>query len=230
MKVSTWATLVAVATLLSGNLGCEKRSAESSKFGPSSEVRYSPMSLEQLDSWHGVRVIKVQKENRLDCQIAFPVHFGASKEEFDVLVYLIENRIHIRRSSDCDASNAIYHVLNQILQLALREQSPEAGAILLEKGGKAHPFNFDGEVAETYAESYLLPVLEGFNKLDVIANANLAQVIAREVCSQLVFYEDVKNQNPKQRVQALLKSLPDRGGREVATQLESQCSRLGIKL
>lgn len=232
MRTPGWMKLVLVAVTAGGfAAGCDDKPLTTSNAGAQQAIsQFKPLSLEQLDGWHGVKVLKTIKENRIECDIVFPATFGQSANEFDTLIYLIENRLSIRRASACDASQTIYQILDLILSLAIRHRDLNAATVLIRKGREGHAFAFDGEVAESYTDSYLLPVLEEFHSLQAFTNTDLSRAIAQDICGMLSFYEDVKDPKPKQRISALAKSLPARGGGEIARQLQKRCAELGINL
>jgi len=208
--------------------GCDGGVTES-KTRDHTSMHFRPVKIEQLDGWHGARVTKIKRGNRLDCNITFPEQFGMAAEEFDLLLYVIANHTRLRRSSDCDSSQTIYQMLDQIRNLTVQHQSLVAASVLLEEGSKEFVFSFDGEVAETYTESYVVPVLEEFKNLPSVLNSGLIQRISQNICGRLSFYEDVKDTKLKGRVSVLIKKLKSDREAELADSILKRCAHSGVR-
>lgn len=83
------------------------------------------------------------------------------------------------------------------------------------------PFELDGEALESYTESYVVPVLEKFEKLDVVLDQASESIIAKSICINLQKYDDMKDPVFKKRIQVLVKRLNGKGMGRFAREIES---------
>lgn len=181
-----------------------------------------PTTLTNMNGWHGIEVARSQLNGRMSCSISFPPNFGMSKEEMDLLVYMVAQRRAVRERTDCWISpNDVYQALNQLLRLVVDKQNPAAASLLLYQGTMEIPFNLDGEVAEGYTESYLVPVLEKYEKLDTALDPPRQSVIAKDICANLQWRDDIKDPVFKKRIQLLAKRLKAKGMGRFAREIES---------
>lgn len=82
------------------------------------------------------------------------------------------------------------------------------------------PFELDGEALEGYTESYVVPVLEKFEKLNAVLDPPRESVIAKSICANLQQYDDMKDPVFKKRIHLLVKRLKVKGMGRFAREIE----------
>jgi hypothetical protein len=183
-----------------------------------------PSDLVGMDGWHGVRVIKSEKYGQPQCDASFPNDFGSRKEEIEFLNYFIAHGRQIQDESNCDILSMKYGVLDQLRLLAIQKQQSNAANLLLYYGTPTMPFHLDGEVAETYTESYLLPVLEKFVKLNGLLTNDKTEMLARKICSEVSWRQDVKDAKMLARIRRMVDHLYTIGAKHLAEKIHQTCN------
>lgn len=205
-------------------VACEQRSPEPvANEGRVQNVTY-PTSLTNINGWHGIQVTK-PKVNILGvemvaCRLSFPADFGSTQEEKDFLVYLVTQRSNLN-DKDCQSVESAYQALDQLLRLVVAKQDTATAHLLLYQGTMETPFNLDGEMLEGYTESYLVPVLEKFEKLDTALDPPRQSVIAKDICANLQWRDDIKDPAFKKRIKVLTGRLKAKGMGRFAREIES---------
>jgi len=135
---------------------------------------------------------------------------------------MVVESVAVRSKTDCWISpDDIYQALNQLLRLVVDKQNPAAANLLLYSGTAKTPFNLDGEAAEGYTEHYLIPVLEKFDKLNTVLDQARESVIAKSICANLQWRDDIKDPVFKKRIQVLVRRLNAKGMGRFAREIES---------
>lgn len=203
-------------------IACEQQSpAPIASDGKGPNVTY-PTTLTDMNGWHGIQVMRLPSNGRMNCSISFPPNFGIAEEERNLLIYMVARRVAVRSKTDCWISpNDSYQALNQLLRLVVEKQNPAAANLLLHSGTTEMPFSLDGETAESYTEDYLTPVLEKYEKLDTVLDQARESAIAKDICAVLQWRDDVKDPAFKKRIQALVKRLNTKGMGRFAREIES---------
>lgn len=114
-----------------------------------------------------------------------------------------------------------YQALDQLLRLVVVKQDTAAARLLLYRGTVEMPFSLDGEMLEGYTESYLVPLLEKFEKLNTVLNQQGESIIAKSICANLQWHDDMKDPVFKKRIQVLVKRLNTKGMGRFAREIES---------
>jgi hypothetical protein len=184
-----------------------------------------PTRLTNINGWHGIQVAKPKVNIRgveiVECHLSFPADFGSTQDEKNLLVHLVSQRSEIN-DKDCQFSPVgAYQALDQLLRLVVAKQDTATDRLLLNRGTTEMPFNLDGEMLEGYTESYLVPVLEKYEKLDTVLDQARESVIAKSICVNLQRYDDMKNPIFKKRIQVLVKRLNAKGMGRFAREIES---------
>lgn len=213
--------LLLVVTCLT--LACQQQhptpAASSDGKGPNTSY---PTTLADMNGWHGIQVTRSPSNGRINCSVSFPSSFGITADERNLLIYMVAQSVAIRRQTDCWISpNDVYGALNQLLRLVTDRQDHSAARLLLNRGTSGTPFNLDGEVAQEFTESYLIPVLEKFDKLDSVLGKDQEDGIVRSVCSLRVKTEDLKDTALKKRIEMLIMRLRSKGKDRMAHQIET---------
>jgi len=181
-----------------------------------------PVTLAGMNGWHGIQVVRVQSKGRMNCSISFPPNFGVTKEERNLLIHMVAKNRVFREEMDCwISSNGVHQALNQLLRLVIDNQNPMAAQLLLNRGTTEMPFDLDGEVLEGYTESYQVPVLEKFEKLDTVLDQPGESIIAKSICADLQWREDIKDPVFKKRIQVLVGRLNAKGMGRFTREIES---------
>lgn len=204
-------------------VACKQQSPTpaASSDGKGPNVAY-PTTLADMNGWHGIQVVRSQSNGRMNCSISFPPNFGITEEERNLLIHMVAKSAVVRSKADCWISpDDIYQALNQLLRLVVEKQNPAAANLLLHSGTAETPFNLDGEVAESYTEDYLIPVLERYEKLDTVLDQARESVIAKNICANRQWREDIKDTKFKNRIQVLVEQLNAKGMGGLARQIQN---------
>lgn len=183
-----------------------------------------PIDLQGIEGWHGARLIRYEKYGQAQCGVSFQLGFGSKKSEMDFLNYFTSHARQIQNGATCDILPMRYGVLNQLRLQAIEKQNSEAAISLLYAGASTTPFDLDGEVAETYTEDYLLPVLEKFVNLKKIVTENKMEHIANRICSEVSWRKDVGDKSALKRIKHVIARLRDVGVKNLANKINQMCS------
>lgn len=114
------------------------------------------------------------------CNIVFSNKFGSTKKNLEYLLLILARNHVIKNDIDCNTDIRI-DVLTYVKYLAIIKQQREAASFMLFKFTE---FNLDGELAEFYAQDYLVPVLSGYKDLDELLSNKKANwdLLTKELC------------------------------------------------
>jgi hypothetical protein len=203
-------------------LACKPQSPATAASDVKSQLVAYPTTLADMSGWHGIQVTQTPSNGRMNCGISFPPSFGMLEEERSLLIFMVAQRVAVRSKANCFISpDDVYQALKQLLRLVFDKQDPVAARLLLYRGTMDMPFNLDGEVLEGYTESYLVPVLEKYEKLDTVLDQSQESLIAKSICADLKWRVDIKDPVFKNRIQVLVRRLNAKGMKRFASEIES---------
>lgn len=180
-----------------------------------SDVPDLPAKVSGLNGWHGARI-----ESK-SCQLVFSPGFGKKPAELKLLQELQLHYLEIPYDLQCVDLEGGTTALNQIKQLAVSDQIGAAASLIV-FGPHTGKLFIDGEVAETYGEDYLYPVLLEYKDLNrLIPDAKEAEV-ATDVCNTL--YNP--NTSEKFNFKGLIKHLKKKKMQSLVNKIKSECSRI----
>lgn len=210
-----------IVTIACLAVACEKKSGESVVAEQRASSSRYPQTLSEINGWHGIQVGERKMDTWVECRLTFPTRFGSSQEEKAFLVYLVSRRAEIV-SKTCQFSPVgAYQALDQLLLLVKNEQDSVAAKILLFREFPGVSLNLDGELAEGYTESYVIPVLETFNTLNTVLDQAREDAIAKDICAILRWREDLKDTKFRDRVKLLVEKLKVKGMVQLALEIQS---------
>lgn len=189
MKKTLWATSAVLAATMALMAPLPVRAGSNDAW---------PGKLSAANGWHGFQV----KQEGGQCTLAFSKNFGATAEELRVLVRLIN---HDEKFNDTDCAVNVYEPLDQLKHVAVAQQNAAAARLILfaPETGK---LDIDGEVAESFANTYQTLVLMGYNKLRALIPPAQEATVARDVCVGM-FYGDTEEVPDENALLARLKAL-----------------------
>ncbi|HEX5055526.1 MAG TPA: hypothetical protein VFX02_03425 [Gammaproteobacteria bacterium] len=216
LALAAWAVLA----------GCEQKLPDKNEQKSVNPAGY-PLRLSDVEGWRNVHVKHVTLDGMPVCDVLFPENFGIAEEEREYLEYLVSQDSGIQGDLNCYVfPNNAYKALDQLLHLSIEKQDVNAARIILNKGSKEMPFGLDGEVAESYLESYLMPLLEKFEKLDLVLDKSSEDSAVKSICSNLEWRIDVHDSGFVGRVHVLADRLRARGLKSLASAIEG-CEKSG---
>lgn len=178
-----------------------------------------PKEMKGMQGWHGVKIKKgVNADGGPLCQIEFPAAFGQDPNERALLVYLVTQNPKVNAGLECEVfPEAAYGALDRLLYMATAKQDINAAGIIIDMGLPSIPFNLDGEMAELYAPSYLMPLLEkAANPCAFTVGAARQRIIAQEICAEVQFRVDSGQDDILRRTKAMARRLRACGSTELA--------------
>jgi hypothetical protein len=120
------------------------------------DVTGLPKKVSQLNGWHGTRI--------QGCELIFAPDFGKKPSEVNLLEELQRHYYDMKFDVACDVM-ADVTALDQLAKVAVQDQSRDAARLIV-----LGPYNgklfLDGDLAESYGETYLYPVLLKYNDLE----------------------------------------------------------------
>lgn len=224
------ARLIKVALLVLLLLvSCERSPKSEGNSGAATSSGF-PTTISAMDGWHGLRVTKSTVYGQPQCNLKFPRRFGQTPEERRLLTYVVSQNMQINEQADCDTILLLYKALDQLRSLAMQEQDRNAAYLILHSGASDMPFNLDGEVAEAYFESYMLPVLEKYRNLRSVLDDKTETDISKDICADVGWWKEVKNVKAIKRIQRLTKVLASSGSKGLVEKIHKTCVSMHVDI
>lgn len=138
-----------------------------------------PKSVSQFDGWNGFKLIKGDR-----CPVCYtldiPKNFGLNNtKELRILTELSRRRVSMKYNLDGPLFDD-EDVLDHLLRIALEHDYVPAGSIIL------NPDKYDMllglETSERIVGTHVIPLLNGFKDLTLLADGKEFKFIARYVC------------------------------------------------
>src|SRR4030065_536217 len=216
---------ISILTITCFVVACEQRSPEPVANEERVQNVTYPTKLNNINGWHGILItrpkVNIWGVEIVECRLSFPADFGSTQEEKNFLVHLVSKRAELN-DKDCQFSPVgAYQALDQLLRLVVEKQDPVAAHLLLYRGTVEMPFHLDGEMLEGYTESYLVPVIEKYEQLDTVLDQARERVIAKDICANLQWRDDIKDPAFKKRIKVLTGRLKAKGMGRFAREIES---------
>lgn len=199
---------------------CQQRSPESIASDTRVKNVAYPTKLIDIHGWHGIQVTNLKVNTWVECHFSFPSDFGSTQEEKSLLVYILTQRATLNDENCQSSVMSVYQALDQLLRIATNKQDGIAAGILLFQNFLGVMISLDGEIAEGYMESYVVPVLEKFDELNGLLDQSREIILADNICTNLQQHDDLKNPAFKKRIQVLIKRLNTKGMGRFARRIE----------
>lgn len=204
--------------------GCDK-SSDVEEASRNIEQQNYPIVFSKMNGWHGLNAKKLVINAKTYCIIDVPKEFGLTIEERNYLNYIAinSNVASIAMKEDCYTTNIIYIALDQLKLLATKNQDRETARLIIFEGSEAMPFELDGEVAEAYTGDYLIPVLRKYKELSLIIDSKKEDDIARSVCADFSWQQDIKKKDAKKKINDTVAILKAKGLTDLANKIIKGC-------
>lgn len=174
-----------------------------------------PAKLSAANGWHGLQL----RQGGATCGITFPKEFGAKPLELQFLEKIAE---HDEKFNDFQCGLDPYAPLDQIKRVAVEQQNAAAARLML-YAPETGKLDLDGEVAETYANSYQTPLLMGYNDLKRLVPPAKQARVAQDVCVGMFFGDT--DETPD--LDALLARLKAMHMDAFAARVKAECDQQG---